>query len=138
MTAGGVVHCRPESTVPVAQEHAHVRAAGEIGRHQVQVAVEVEVGHSYGLGVRAGAVFDRRLESAVTIAEEHADVGGIGIGGNQIQVAVMVEVPDRDEGGARAGGVAYFRLERAVALAEEHDYRLAPVELVGHGQVWYP
>src|SRR5579871_2790574 len=88
-----------EGAVAIAQQHAD--RAVSICRHQVELAVAVEVPDRHRESRRTDAVTLRRLECAVAIAQEdsHPAVGMVGsspvVGEGEVGDAVAVEIAHR-------------------------------------------
>jgi hypothetical protein len=132
-----------ERAVAIAQQHTYfpwvVSATGRIhaivGYHQIRVPISIHVGHRYGIGIApAGAVTDRSLESAVSVAEQHAYRAGAKqivtgraalavVGNHQIQLAVAVHIRNcnrRRHYTSRT--VADGSLEPTLAIADQHAH----------------
>src|SRR5262249_56384725 len=88
-------------------------------RNQVEPAVAVNVADGHRR-IDNNAGVDRRLESPIALAAEHADGAGVA-GGDEVQLPVAVEVPHvRPEGRSTAQLHAGGDGETAVALAQQH------------------
>ena len=68
--ADGMVLRGPEPAGAVAQQHADV-VIGEIRRHQVDVAVAVDVSRGHRQGIIADPELAGRQEVAVAVAQQH-------------------------------------------------------------------
>src|SRR5262245_47163248 len=94
------------------------------GEVELAVAVEVPRGEEDRslTFFRQGEVLGR-LEGAVAVAQQHAEV--IGVRGHEVELAVAVEVADRHRPRAGGGAGAAGGLKGAVAVAQAHAYRAA-------------
>ncbi len=91
---------------------------------QIGLAVAVEVRRAEHPRVRDAVVGLRRLEGAVSLAEEDLHGGGV-VRDREVRLAVAVEVARDDRVRRAAHREGPRRLERSVAVAQEHA-RTAP------------
>src|SRR5262249_41618842 len=84
-------------TAASTQQYAHRVRILEVGDGEVGAAVAVEVRHRHGKSRVAGGVVGVVLEGAITVAQQHAQPGKVGVGRDKVEVPVAVEVPQRPE-----------------------------------------
>ena len=66
---------------------------------QVHLSVVVEIAHCHGPGAGHSRIkVHCRLERAIAISKQNADIPATGIGHGNVQLAVSVEVADGDSG----------------------------------------
>ncbi len=73
-------------------------------------------------GGKARREGDGGLEAAVAVAQQHAHVAAVAIGGGKVGDSVAVEVGHRDGEGLIARRVVDGGLEGAVAVAQQHAH----------------
>src|SRR5437879_2050111 len=105
-----------KSPIAVAQEHRD-RAAGH---HQASLAVAVEIAHGDGIQVCACCVIDRALKCAITIAQQHGDIGRTQTDHDQVWFGIAVEVTYDNGYRICCGGVVDGGLEGSVSVAQQH------------------
>src|SRR5207247_1577025 len=124
----------------VPQQHAHVVGAG-VGGDDNGDTVAVVVQHvQHGQGSRHTPHGEgvRRLESAITVAQQHTHgvvrvEHAAAVGGDQVGSAVAIDVGQSHRGWIFPHGEGPRRLKSAVAVAQQHTevFRL----VVGSNQV---
>src|SRR5690242_17916370 len=90
---------RQARTVAVSEQYAHVVAAVVRGG-EIWLAIAIEVGHHYRVGLRAHAEAAGVLKSSVTVTPQQAHVVAELVGNDDVGMAIA-EV--RDRYGARPG-----------------------------------
>src|SRR5215469_17715701 len=94
---------------------------------QICFAVAVEIDNHDSVSISEGVatsnvVVHTRLESAVAIAQEHAESVGRMSCYRQVKPLVAIEVSYRDGIGAGPDCVVHMRTESSVAIAWQHAY----------------
>src|SRR5262249_30629503 len=120
---GGHHDRRGEAAVAVVRQHPDVAVqVVEIDHDDVGLAVAGGIAD----GQRAGSMAAQELcgagaESAIAVADEHADIVAVIMGGHGIEIAVAVEVAKRNAIGTEAAAEAgEAGAEAAVAVAEQY------------------
>src|SRR5207247_1006307 len=123
-----------ESTIAIAQQHAHRgAAAGAVGHGEVRLTIEVEVSYHDEVRVAPSIVVDSCLEGPIAVAQQHAHVAPL-VGDSDVGLAIPIKVTYRYANGiGGASVVADCSLESPISVAQQHSNVAAVV--VGHGQV---